>query len=87
MKSVRFHRNFQKQFKKLPKSIQQKFWERLYLWQEQPSHPLLNHHVLGGNLAGFHSINITGDIRAIYEEVTDSWVVYLLIGSHSELYE
>lgn len=87
MKEVQFHRGFKKQFQKLPVGIQKKFWERLELWQEQPLHPLLNHHVLEGKLAGMHSINISGDVRAIYDELDDALVIYLMIGSHAQLYE
>ncbi|HWZ65888.1 MAG TPA: type II toxin-antitoxin system mRNA interferase toxin, RelE/StbE family [Patescibacteria group bacterium] len=83
---VRFHKDFKKEFGKLSPKIQQKFWERLELWQEQPSHPLLKHHVLSGKLEGKHSINVSGDIRAIYEELDIVIVVYLMIGTHSQLY-
>lgn len=86
MKKIEFHKDFKKDFKKLDPKIQNKFWERLELWQEQPTNPLLNNHSLSGNLKGKYSINITGDIRAIYEEKTDTIVIYLMIGSHSQLY-
>ncbi len=87
MKRIEFHKDFGKDFKKLNPKIQRKFWERLELWQEQPTNPLLNNHALSGKLKGKFSINITGDIRAIYEERSDTIVVYLMIGSHSQLYE
>jgi addiction module RelE/StbE family toxin len=86
MKEVQFSKGFDKDFKKLSPKIKQKFWERLQLWQEQPLHPLLNHHVLGGEFAGLHSINVTGDIRAIYDERKNVIVIYIMIGTHSQLY-
>ena len=49
-------------------------------------HPLLNNHSLGGEYNGCRSINITGDIRAIFYVKTDV-VVFINIGSHPELYE
>jgi addiction module RelE/StbE family toxin len=86
MKEVVFHKDFKKDFKKLNPKIQKKFWERLELWQEQPTNPLLNNHRLTGELKDKYSINITGDIRAIYQEKSDTIVIYLMIGSHSQLY-
>lgn len=86
VKQVEFHKDFQKDFKKLSPVIQKKFWQRLELWQEQPLHVLLNHHVLTGKLQGKHSINITGDVRAIYEERSETLVIYLLVGRHAQLY-
>jgi addiction module RelE/StbE family toxin len=86
MKQIEFHRGFVKDFKRLNPKIQKKFWERLELWQEQPTHPLLNHHTLTGKYAGKHSINISGDVRAIYEEQDETIVIYLMIGTHSQLY-
>ena len=49
--------------------------------------PLLNNHYLGGEYEGCRSINITGDIRAIFYIKQNSDVVFINIGSHSELYE
>lgn len=86
MKQVEFHKDFQKDFKKLSPAIQTKFWQRLELWHEQPLNALLNHHVLTGKLQGKHSINITGDVRAIYEERGEVLVIYILIGTHAQLY-
>jgi len=86
MKKIEFHKDFKKDFKQLHPKIQKKFWERLELWQEQPNHPLLNHHILSGDYKGKHSINITGDVRAIYIENDEAIVIYLMIGAHSQLY-
>jgi len=42
--------------------------------------------MLTGQYADLHSINITGDIRALYEKINDSYVIFGFIGTHSELY-
>ena len=86
MKEVRFAKGFKKDFEKLSPKLKKRFWERIELWQEQPVHPLLNHHVLRGEFAGLHSINITGDLRAIYDEINGEIVIYVMIGTHSQLY-
>ncbi|MBU2524093.1 type II toxin-antitoxin system mRNA interferase toxin, RelE/StbE family [Patescibacteria group bacterium] len=63
---------------------------RLSLFQKQPTHPTLRNHKLKGKLKAYCSINITGDIRAVYriEELDkkESTVKFVRLGSHSELY-
>jgi len=86
VKEVRFTKMFKKDLIKQSPKLQQRFWERLQLWQEQPLNPLLYHHLLKGDFAGLHSINITGDVRAVYDEFDNEIVLYVMIGSHSQLY-
>ncbi len=84
---VDFYREFQKDLKKLSKKEQLQFGERIALFLEDPMHPLLHNHALIGKLRGLRSINITGDIRALYEEITPELAFFVAIGTHSELYE
>jgi addiction module RelE/StbE family toxin len=79
------HRNFKKQYKKLPKKVQKKFQEKISVFMKNPHDPRLNNHILGGSLNKYRSIDITGDFRALYE-VKGEKVVFVKIGSHSELY-
>ena len=65
---------------------QNRFWSRLELWQEDPNNPLLRLHKLEGKLANYYSINVTGDIRALYEIIGDEVYIYDMIGTHSQLY-
>lgn len=83
---VRFSKRFVKQYNKLSPRYRRKFDARLLLWQEQPYHPLLNHHELGGKMAGLHSINVSGGIRALYRITDNTIYIYELIGTHSQLY-
>ena len=46
----------------------------------------LHLHMLTGEYAGLYSINITGDIRALYEKIDDTYVIFGFIGTHSQLY-
>ena len=71
----------------MPAKLQKQTKERLQLWQEQPNHPLLRLHRLEGELNKFYSINITGDVRALYELIDDNIYIYQLIGTHSQLYK
>jgi len=77
---------FAKRFEKLPKKIQGQFRKRRDLFIENPFHPLLDNHPLHGEYAGYRSINITGDYRAIYEPIKSDIAFFIKIDTHSELY-
>ncbi len=79
------HRRFKKQFKKLNKKVQLAFEYATYFFLDDPLHPSLNTHPLNGRWMDHWSINITGDIRAIYETRGNA-AIFVAIGTHSELY-
>lgn len=80
------HRNFKKQYKKLGDGKRRRFKERRDLFLKNPFHPLLNNHALHHPYEGYRSINITGDLRAIYEEVPPGIAHFIELGTHPELY-
>lgn len=84
--NILFHRGFRKQYRKCPNKIQTRFKERLAVFDANPFDPLLRNHALAGSLAGYRSIDITGDIRAIYKTLDAHSVEFALIGTHHELY-
>jgi len=73
-------------FKKQPAWLEDKFEERIRLFQKDMFEPILNNHSLEGEWLGCRSINITGDIRAVFEELSTNHIQFLAIGTHSELY-
>lgn len=83
--NVLFHRNFTKSFHKLLSKIQHRFEERLKLFIENPTHPILNQHSVEGVYPGAYSINITGDYRAIFY-YGDGRIEFFDIGTHARLY-
>ncbi len=83
---VDFKKSFQKSFIKLPKDIQDKFDARYMLFVENAFHPLLRNHSVHPTFEHGRSINITGDYRAIYIKHGDI-IVFIEIGTHSELYD
>lgn len=83
--TIDFHRDFTKEFKKLHSKIKKKFQDRLILFEKDEFHPALNNHLLRGSYQGYRSINVTGDIRAIYRKNAQE-VIFVQIGSHSSLY-
>jgi len=83
---IRYHKRFLKSFRKLPGKFQKKFIERLELFQREPFHPLLNNHSVESAFPNWRSINITGDYRALYEVQKEGSVIFMKLGTHSELY-
>ena len=84
---VIFHRDFRKEYKKLNSSEQKRVIERLALFREDSSNPILNSHKLRGKYEGLSSINITGDLRAFYQHVKKDVALFILVDTHSNLYE
>ena len=83
--NISLHKDFEKQFVKLTPNQQKKFKERRNIFLQEQFHPILNNHALQGKYLGFRSINITGDLRAIFKKEGDD-VMFVAIDSHSNLY-
>ena len=84
--TVKYSKRFRKQFRKLRKGERDRFWDRLGLFMKNQNAEQLNHHVLQGKYAGMHSINIGGDLRALFVENNGDIILFELIGTHSQLY-
>lgn len=82
---IKLHKNFEKQYKKLRLTEKKKFKERRDLFLEDEFDPILNNHALKGKYLDYRSINITGDLRAIYKKDDDNFI-FVAISSHSNLY-
>lgn len=82
-----FSKNFNRQFRKLNKKNKSKFGTVLELFSRNIIDPALNNHELKGRLIGYNSIDVTGDIRAIYKEEIRNVFYFVKIGTHSELYK
>ena len=84
-----YKKSYKKSFQKLPKPIQEKAVQRIALFVENPHMDILNNHALSGELLWYSSINITGDYRALFEELSEGryeFVEFVDIGTHSQLY-
>ena len=84
--TLKYLPKFKKQYKKLPQNFQKQFDNRMRLFVQDPTNQLLRIHPLKGNYAGYWSLNVNGDIRALYKIQGDEIVIFALIGTHSELY-
>lgn len=83
---ISYTARLKKQYQKLPKKIQLQFDERLKLFICDKSDPRLRVHPFSGNFAGYWSMNISGDLRALYRQDGDDIYIFALIGTHSQLY-
>lgn len=85
---VFFHKYFRKRFAKSPSKVKEKFDIQLELFYKNLHDERLNNHELHGKYANHRSINVTGDIRAVYRN-TDAIagdIIFVDIGTHAELY-
>lgn len=83
---VEFHKQFKKRYELLKPSERVKCDKRLLLFRKDPFHLSLRNHALRGAYAGFRSIDITGDVRAVYEPIGEEYAYFVYLGTHSELY-
>ena len=65
---IQFAKKFEKQLKKQPEQIRSSLYKRLDMFLINKYDPILNNHALQGKYTGLYSINITGDVRALYYE-------------------
>lgn len=78
-------KRFDKNFSKLSKKIKTQAINRFEKFILDPIDESLNNHKLHGKWSKYRSINITGNIRAIYVQ-EGNIASFIDIGSHSELY-
>jgi len=60
--------------------------ERLTLFAQNPSHPLLDDHALRGKKLQLRAFSVTGDIRIVYLPLAQNHVLLLDIGTHNQVY-
>ena len=84
--TVQYHKNFIKQFKKLPIKVREQFQGRLLLFLTDKHHPLLKVHTLKGEKHPYESMNVNADYRALLL-TEDNETTFYEIGTHSSLYK
>jgi addiction module RelE/StbE family toxin len=86
---VTFHRSFkktlQKRFGSNPKIIT-RFHQRLGQFIDNSNDFQLRNHRLAGKMNQYWSFSVTGDIRVIYEKMSDDEIFIFDIGSHNQVY-
>jgi addiction module RelE/StbE family toxin len=84
-KLIEFSPVFKKLIARAPAEIKLAFREAYGLFAENPTHPTLRNHPLSGKYAGFRSIDVTDDWRAVYREKPGR-IKFVAIGTHPQLY-
>lgn len=85
--NIKTTKYFDKKFNKLSKKIKEAFKKRISIFISDQFDVRLNNHRLFGSLNNYRSINITGDYRFIYEEISYNLFLLIDIDTHSELYK
>jgi len=83
------HPNFKKSYKKRiannPQLVK-KTEERIILFQNDRTDPILKDHQLTGARNAFRAFRVTGDIRIIYLPVSGDHIILIDIGTHNQVY-
>lgn len=87
MLSITHTKTFMKEYKKMSPGIRLKFDERASLFVKEPFHSILSRHSLHREYKGYESINVTGDYRAIFKQVSIEHFEFYRIGRHNQLYK
>ncbi|MBI2018608.1 type II toxin-antitoxin system mRNA interferase toxin, RelE/StbE family [Candidatus Daviesbacteria bacterium] len=82
---INYHKDFIKDSKRLTVPQKEKLIQRLKLFGQEEFNPILNNHSLKGKYLGYRSINIAGDVRALYKK-NRTEVIFVALDSHSNLY-
>lgn len=87
---VRFDPDLLAKLKKAKVTVKKSFKTRLAIFSQNPQEPLLNNHPLRKDWAGYRSIDITKDYRAVYTEKIEgreTIAYFVALGTHQELYK
>lgn len=79
-------KNFDKQYSKLNEKTKALFKNRITIFKDNPFDSRLRNHALKGRYLGYRSIDITGDVRALYTVKGNIIIIFGFIGSHGQLY-
>ncbi len=85
--TIQYHRNFEKDFRRLDKKKCARWAQRLEIFMSNPFSAELNNHPLHGIYEGYRSINISGDLRAIYKLIKEDSAGFIALDTHAHLYE
>lgn len=86
---IQYDPDFLKQLKKTNIRIRKSFIKQIYIFQKNPTDPILRNHELRGEWKGYRSINVSVDWRALYEEINQRGEIiayFSYIGTHKDLY-
>ena len=83
--TVAYSKAFIKQAKKLSPELHKKLQVKIKIFSDNPLDPTLRNHALKGKYKEYRSIDITGDVRALYLQQNNE-AIFDVVGTHSQLY-
>lgn len=83
--TVAYSKAFIKQAKKLSPELRKKLQAKIKLFSNNPLDHTLRNHALKGKYKEYRSIDITGDVRALYLQ-KENEAIFDAMGTHSQLY-
>ena len=86
---IELHPQFEKAYKKRiiqNDKLVKKTAERLALFQTNRNNPLLKDHALTGEKSKLRAFWVTGDVRIVYQPLSEIHVLLLDIGRHNQVY-
>jgi addiction module RelE/StbE family toxin len=84
---IDFSKQFSKQFEKLPLKKQVAARAAVNMFLQNTGAPSLRNHALKGRWQGHCSISAGGDLRIHYKDVGDNNILFVAVGTHSQLYK
>lgn len=84
---ISFHRTFEAKIKQLPDKQKQKIKEAIKLYLDNPRHPKLRLHQLSGKWKNYYSISAGGDLRIHFRKSKEDSILFVIVGTHSQLYK
>ncbi len=81
-----YHRDFEKQLAKLPQKQRVAAIDAIEEFLKDPAQPSLRVHALKGKWKGYASISAGGDMRLHFKPVDANKILFVAVGSHSQLY-
>ena len=84
---IKYHKKFEKQFKKLSLKDKNRVIEVVEIFINNPHDKRLLNHSLKGRLLGKKAISLSSDLRIIFEEFDNyTLVIFLDLGTHNRVY-
>jgi mRNA-degrading endonuclease YafQ of YafQ-DinJ toxin-antitoxin module len=89
MTEITFSSSFRRAFKKWigrQKDLEEKFWQRVEIFRNDPFDLRLRTHKLFGDLREYWSFTVEYDIRVVFQFAAKNRAVFQDIGTHDEVY-
>jgi addiction module RelE/StbE family toxin len=89
MTEITFSSSFKRAFKKRigrQKDLEEKFWQRVEIFRNDPFDLRLRTHKLSGDLREYWSFTVEYDIRVVFQFAAKNQAVFQDVGTHDEVY-